>query len=277
MTRVNYSKTTVRNYSFLVRQFLEWLTVPVDEVSSEVIFEYIGVLHNRRLKPKTINCHLNAIRKFFDYLKFEERKDIPNPVKNDYRQIMPKPLPRFLGERELNIVLNHVTNKRDRAICMVMLRSGLRVSEVANLTFPAIDFERRSILVLNGKFRKDRVVYMSDDTIDALCAYIAVRSRSKSRNVFIVHKGLSKGKPISVRGIQKRMEYYAKRTGVSVSCHRFRHTMATQMLNADAMLVTVQELMGHGCVSSTQRYAKVSNTKVRRDYFKAMAIITGKS
>jgi len=53
--------------------------------------------------------------------------------------------------------------------------------------------------------------------------------------------------------------------------------MATQMLNADAMLVTVQELMGHGCVSSTQRYAKVSNTKVRRDYFKAMAIITGKS
>ncbi len=277
LSRVNYSKATVKNYSSLVRLFLGWLTVPIDEVSSEVIFDYIGVLHNRRLKPKTINSHLNAVRKFFEYMKFEERKDIPNPVKNDYRQIQPKPLPRFLGERELSILLNHITHKRDRAICMVMLRCGLRVSEVANLTFPAIDFEGRSILVLNGKFRKDRVVYMSDDTITALQAYMEVRPRSKTRSVFLVHKGLHKGKPISVRGIQKRMEEYAKRTGVPVSCHRFRHTMATQLLNADAMLPTVQELMGHGCVSSTQRYAKISNTKVRRDYFKAMALITGKS
>jgi len=277
MTRVNYSKATVRIYSFLVRQFLEWVTVPMEEVTSDVIFDYLGVLHNRRLKPKTINCHLNAVRKFFDYLKFEERRNIANPVKNDYRQIMPKPLPRFLGERELSILLNHITHKRDRAICMVMLRCGLRVSEVANLTFPAIDFERRSILVLNGKFRKDRVVYMSDDTIDALHAYIAVRPRSKSRSVFLVHKGLYRGKPISVRGIQKRIEYYAKRTRISVSCHRFRHSMATQLPNADAVLVTVQELMGHGRVSSTQRYAKVSNTKVRRDYFKAMALIMGKN
>ena len=277
MARVNYSKPTVKNYWSLVRLFLEWLTVPMDEVTSDVIFDYIGVLHHRRLKPKTINCHLNAIRKFFDYLKFEERRDIPNPVKNDYRQIVPKPLPRFLGERELSILLDHITYKRDRAVCMVMLRCGLRVSEVANLTFPAIDFERRSILVLNGKFRKDRVVYMGDDTIDALRAYTAVRPRSKSRNVFLVHKGLCKGEPISVRGIQKRIEYYAKRTRISVSCHRFRHSMATQLLNADAMLVTVQELLGHECVSSTQRYARVSNTKVRRDYFKAMALITGKN
>jgi len=277
MTRVNYSKATVKNYSSLVRLFLGWVAVPTDQVSSDVIFDYIGVLHHRRLKPKTINCHLNAVRKFFDYLRFEERKDIADPVKNDYRQIMPKPLPRFLGERELNILLNHITHKRDRAICMVMLRCGLRVAEVANLTFPAIDFERRSILVLNGKFRKDRVVYMSDDTIDALHAYLEVRPRSKARNVFLVHKGLHKGKPISVRGIQNRIENYAKRTGVSVSCHRFRHTMATQLLNADAMLATVQELMGHGCISSTQRYARVSNTKVRRDYFKAMAFIVGEN
>jgi len=197
-------------------------------------------------------------------------------VKNDYRQILPRPLPRFLREYELSVLLNHIVDKRDRAICMVMLRCGLRVAEVADLTFLAIDFEHRSILVLNDKFRKDRVVYMSDDTINALHAYMSVRPRSKARSVFLVNKGLHKGKPISIRGIQKRMENYAKRTGVPVSCHRFRHSMATQLLNADAMLATVQELMGHGCVSSTQRYVRVSNTKVRRDYFKAMALITGK-
>jgi site-specific recombinase XerD len=214
---------------------------------------------------------------FYDYLKFEERRGIVNPVKNEYKQILPKPLPRFLKDQELRILLRHVTHQRDRAMLLLMLRCGLRVGELTNLTFPAIDFERRSILVLNGKFRKDRIVYMSDDTIDALHAYIETRPPSKVSRVFLAQKGLYRGKPLSIRGIQKRMEQYAKSTGVSVSCHRFRHTMATQLLNADAMLPTVQQLMGHGCVSSTQRYAKVSNTKVRRDYFKAMAIILGEN
>ena len=85
-----------------------------------------------------------------------------------------------------------------------------------------------------------------------------------------MQKGPHKGKPISIRGIQKRIEYYSKKTGLGISCHRLRHTMATQLLNADAMMVTVQELLGHNCVTSTQRYCKVSNTKVKRDYFKAM-------
>ena len=275
LTRVNYSKTTVRSYAFIVQVFLEWVTVSIDEVTCDVIGEYIDFLHHRRLRPRTINCYLDGIRRFYDFLKFEERRDIVNPVKNEYKQILPKPLPRFLKDQELKILLRHVTHERDRAILMLMLRCGLRVGEVANLTFPAIDFERRSILVLNGKFRKDRIVYMSDDTVDALHAYMKTRLPSKARTVFLVQKGLYRGKPLSIRGIQKRIEKYAKKTGVSVSCHRFRHTMATQLLNADAMLPTVQQLMGHGCVSSTQRYARVSNTKVRRDYFKAMAIIIG--
>ena len=276
LTRVNYSKTTVRNYAFIVKAFLAWVTVPTDEVTFDVIVEYIGSLHHRRAKPKTINCYLNGIQRFYDYLRIEERTNVVNPVKNDYRQIQPKPSPRFLREQEVRILLSHITHKRDLAMSMLMLRCGLRVAEVANLTLPAIDFERRSILVLNGKFRKDRIVYMSDDTVDALQAYLRARRPSKASKVFLVQKGLYRGKPISIRGIQMRIEKYARATGVPVSCHRFRHTMATQLLNADAMLATVQELMGHGCVSSTQRYAKVSNAKVRRDYFKAMAFIMGK-
>jgi site-specific recombinase XerD len=250
-----------------------WLRVPIDEVTSEVIFEYIGFLHNRRLKPKTINAYLDGIRRFYNFLKFEERINIVNPVKSTYRQILPKPLPRFLKEQEIKILFDHITNKRDIAMFMLMLRCGLRVGEASNLTFHSIDFERKYILVLNGKFRKDRIVYMSDDTIDALQAYMKVRPSSRVRKVFLVQKGIYKGKPISVRGIQNRIEYYARKTGLTVSCHRLRHTMATQLLNADAMLATVQELMGHECIISTQRYAKVSNTKVRRDYFKAMELV----
>jgi site-specific recombinase XerD len=277
LKRINYSKITVRNYFFNIRRFSDWLKVPIDEVTPEVIFEYIGFLHNRRLKPKTINSYLHGIRNFYNFLKYEERVIIANPVKSTYRQILPKPLPKFLKEQEIKILFDHITDKRDTAMFMLMLRCGLRVGEVSNLTFHAIDFERKSVLVLNGKFRKDRIVYMSEDTIDALQAYMKVRSSSRVRKIFLVQKGIYKGKPISVRGIQNRIEYYARKTGLTVSCHRLRHTMATQLLNADAMLATVQELMGHECIISTQRYAKVSNTKVRRDYFKAMELVMART
>jgi site-specific recombinase XerD len=273
LRRVNYSKITIKNYFYDIKRFSEWLKVPIDGVTSVAIFEYIGFLHNRRLKPKTINSYLHGIRKFYNFLKYEERINIVNPVKSTYRQILPKPLPKFLKEQEIKILFDHIADKRDIAMFMLMLRCGLRVAEIANLTFHAIDFERKIILVLNGKFRKDRIVYMSNDSIDALQAYIKVKPPSRSRKVFLVQKGLYRGKPLSVRSIQKRIENYAKETGLTVSCHRLRHTMATQLLNADAMLATVQELMGHECIISTQRYAKVSNTKVRRDYFKAMEIV----
>jgi site-specific recombinase XerD len=90
------------------------------------------------------------------------------------------------------------------------------------------------------------------------------------RKVFLVQKGTHKGKPLSVRGIQKRMEYYAKKAGLPVSCHQLRHTMATQLLNADADLVSIQDLLGHSRIKTTQRYCRVSNMKVQRDYFKAI-------
>ncbi len=70
------------------------------------------------------------------------------------------------------------------------------------------------------------------------------------------------------------MEYYARKSGIDVSCHQLRHTMATQLLNAEADLVTIQDLLGHSCITTTQRYCKVSNLKVQRDYFKAIEKVT---
>ena len=84
---------------------------------------------------------------------------------------------------------------------------------------------------------------MSEDARSALLAYLARRS-SKARELFLVQKGPMRGKPLSVRGIQKRIEYYARESKLNVSCHRLRHTMATQLLNADADLATIQDLWG---------------------------------
>ena len=112
---------------------------------------------------------------------------------------------------------------------------------------------------------------------DALVAYLKIRSHYRVKKVFLVEKGNYKGQPISIRGIQKRIEYYAKKTGLKVSCHRLRHTMATQLLNAEAEVETIQDLLGHNWITTTQRYCKVSNLKVQRDYFKAMRNVLQRS
>ena len=253
-----------------LRHFVLWLDVPVEEVTHKKIQAYIDRLRNKRLAPKTINCHLDSIRGFYDYLRYEEEIPITNPVKRGYAQRLSRPLPRYLRNEEVVILLNAIGNRRDQAMFRLMLRSGLRVEETANLSLRAIDAKRRRIVVENGKGAKDRVVYISDDALRTLGQYVKVRPPSRSAKVFLVQKGPHTGKPISVRGIQKRIEYYAKKTGLKVSCHHLRHTMATQLLNADAALVTIQDLLGHSWITTTQRYCRVSNRKVQRDYYTAM-------
>jgi site-specific recombinase XerD len=116
-------------------------------------------------------------------------------------------------------------------------------------------------------------VYLSDDAYEALVQYLRVRPASRVKEVFLVDKGRCRGKAISVHVIQKRLEYYARQARLKVSCHQLRHTMATQLLNADAALVTIQDLLGHTRIKTTQRYCRVSNLKVQRDYHRAMAVI----
>ena len=85
--------------------------------------------------------------------------------------------------------------------------------------------------------------------------------------IFLVEKGIYKGKPLSVRGIQKRAEYYSEKCGVHVSCHQLRHTMATDLLNAGADVVTIQYLLGHSRIKTTLRYARLSNQRARMDFY----------
>src|SRR5512135_3097691 len=271
LKRKNYSVHTLKNYLNILDQFIRWLNVPLLEVTRKEIGLYVDHLLRKRRTPKTITCHLQTIRLFFDYLMNEEGKSILNPVTRISLRL-PKPLPRHLKDDQVRRFFDGITDLRDRAMFMLMLRCGLRVQEVAELTVDAIEYGRRQIFVFHGKGAKDRVVYMSEDARSTLSAYLAKRS-SKARGLFLVQKGPMRGKPISVRGIQKRIEYYARESGLNVSCHRLRHTMATQLLNADADLATIQDLLGHGQITTTQRYCRVANLKVQRDYYKAMKVV----
>jgi site-specific recombinase XerD len=270
---MNISPNTVKNYLNGLKLFVIWLDVPIEETTYRKIIAYMDYLLGKRLKPKTVNCCLNSVCQFYHYLAEEEEVPIINPVKKPNIMKLPRGLPKHLKEEQIEILFNNLKGPRDRAMFMIMLRCGLRVEEVAHLSLGSIDLKRRILFIQDGKGAKDRIVYISNDALHVLLDYLRVRPTNKVKKVFLVEKGPLTGQPISIRGIQKRMEYYVNKTNLRISCHHLRHTMATQMLNADTDLSTIQDLLGHNSIRTTQRYCRISNPKVRRDYFKAMEVI----
>ncbi|MBT8374111.1 MAG: tyrosine-type recombinase/integrase [Deltaproteobacteria bacterium] len=277
LKRRNFSAHTVINYMSSIKLFILWLKVPMESVTYDQISAYIDYLLDKRMHPQSINSNLYRIRGLYDFLHYEKGLSIKNPVRERCGLRLPKPLPKYLRNADVDKFFDTIHKVRDVAIFKIMLRCGLRLEETATLTKEAVDLEQQRLIVYNGKGKKDRVAYISDDANEALVRYLKQRSSSRFKKIFLVEKGIHKGKPISVHGIKKRMEYYAKKSGVKLSCHNLRHTMATQMLNADTDLVTIQTLLGHSRITTTERYGKVHNAKTKRDYFKAMRFITEKA
>jgi len=249
--------------------------VPVEEATPAYVKRYLDLLLEQKMAAKTINDRLAAIRSFYRYLREEENLDINNPAVSGMALRMAKPLPRNIRQSDLDLFFGVITRKRDRAMFMLMLRCGLRVEEVANLSLDDIDYQYSQIVVRCGKGGKDRTTYFNSDAGSALAAYLRVRPPTRKLEIFLVEKGAYKGKPLSVRGIQKRMEYYAKKSNIQITCHQLRHTMATQLLNNGADIVAIQELLGHSKIEQTMRYSKLSGLKARNDYYQAMEKITG--
>ena len=277
LKRRNLAPHTIKNYLHRLRQFAVWAVVPMESITPQDVKGYVDVLLEKNLSAQTINAHIIAIRSYYDFLENEEKLSLPNPAVKRLALRLPKPLPQHLRDSDVEELLKVIEKARDKALFMLMLRCGLRVEEVAQLTLGTIDYQHNQIMIKSGKGAKDRVAYISNDAAEALAAYLRKRPKTKVQQVFLVEKGRYKGAPISVRGIQKRIEYYSKKSGIAVSCHRLRHTMATQLLNADADLVTIQDLLGHNRIETTQRYSKLSNLKAQRDYYKAMDTIMEKT
>ena len=276
MKRKNYSKLTVKNYLNRLKLFFIWVPVRVEATSTTEVKRYIDYLLEKKMSPRSINAHLSTLRGFYDFLIVEEEIPLDNPVAKGKMLREPHPLPRYLHDNDVELFLESISSIRDLAIFMLMLRCGLRVQEVVNLTLDVIDYRRSQILIKSGKGARDRVVYISNDAAVALAKYLRKRPKTNERQIFLAEKGRCRGKPISVRAVQKRVEYYARKSGVSVTCHRLRHTMATQLLNANADIVSIQEILGHSKIKTTQRYSKLLNLKIQRDYFNAMEVVMEK-
>ncbi len=180
LKRKNLSAHTIKNYMNRIDHFTLWLRVPLEKTTRREIGTYVDHLWRRRHAPKTIICHLQTIHLFFEYLIDEEGAAMDNPVRKISIRL-PKPLPRHLKDDQADRLFTIVRDPRDRAMFMLMLRCGLRVEEVAHLTVDAVDYRKRQVFVLHGKGAKDRVVYVSEDAVSALEAYLQKRSSATSR------------------------------------------------------------------------------------------------
>jgi integrase/recombinase XerD len=157
----------------------------------------------------------------------------------------------------------------DRALFLMMLRCGLRVSEVAQLKLDQIDWEQHAVQIEQGKGRKDRRVYMSPDLVASLQQCVAQHPGDRAKgSVFWNRKRTQQ--PLSVKAIQKKMARYAKAAGVTASCHSLRHTFASNLLEHGAEVVAIRDFLGHSQIASSERYAKISSQKIKHEYLRTM-------
>jgi site-specific recombinase XerD len=145
--------------------------------------------------PKTINCYLDSIRGFYDYLIYDEQLQIQNPVKPGDALRMSKPLPRFLRDEQVRALFAQIGDPRNLAIFKLMLRCGLRVEEIAKLRLASVDLKHTQVLC-HGKGAKERVVYLSKDANQALKTYLKVRPYSRAKRLFLVDRGRFGGQPL---------------------------------------------------------------------------------
>jgi len=125
-------------------------------------------------------------------------------------------------------------------------------------------------LRLEGKGRQERVVYLSATVTELLEDYLKQRPPDSPKRIFLNYKG----RPISITGVQLRLGHYCREAGIWITCHQLRHTYASRMVAADVPITSVQKLMGHSSIRTTQLYVRVSDSKVEKDYYAAMSRIT---
>jgi integrase/recombinase XerD len=171
--------------------------------------------------------------------------------------------------KQLFAVIDH---PRDRAIVLVLLRTGMRIGELLDTRLADIDLNEQKIeIMVAQKSRVGRVVYLSEDACAVLRQWLVDRSRKSD---YLFH-GMGRAR-LSYEAVRGRFERYLSQAGLAeagYSLHSLRHTYASELLNAGMRLECLQQLLGHSCIEMTRRYARLTDTTRREEYFRAMALI----
>jgi site-specific recombinase XerD len=261
----NYSLHTVENYGRDLRLFFAPLAKDPGAVSWRDVDAFIQQQHHAHLAATTINRRLNALKHFFEYLVMEAQTLAINPVKPSHFLRRGRPLPKHLTQDQVRALFAQITHPMDHALGLLMLRCGLRVSEVTCLRLEDIDWAQHALRIEQGKGRKDRIVYLSADALAALRTCLALRPAAVPDG-WVFWNQKRPHRALSSKGIQKKIERYAKAAGIKASCHSLRHTFASNLLDAGAEVISIKELLGHASIGSSERYAKLSNQRVKQVY-----------
>ncbi len=290
----NLSQSTIKMYHFYLSDFIEWLKeylgrddVSVDDITYEIIKKYrlnlnrrISYKSNEELKKSTQKTFLVALRAFLKYLVVEEDVNAISPDKI----ILGKPearVPKVLDEEQLERLfavqnLNKRSGIRDRAILETLFSTGLRVSELVALNVADVNLNSGEFTVV-GKGRKVRTVYLSDSAREWIRRYIQTR-RDEFAPLFLRYSGKKMEEEdvdgeslrLSERSVQRMVKKYVTRAGISIDAtpHTLRHSFATGLLREGADLRSVQELLGHSSVSTTQIYTHITSHQLRETHKK---------
>lgn len=277
------SRLTVRNYSHYLRRFAVWLRKQglagkLSEITQELVRQYRLYLsrfsfgQGSSLSRKTQGYHIIALRSFLRWLIKTDRPAL-SPEKIDLPKAESRSL-KFLNGEQVDRLLNaptlsSIVGKRDKAILEVLFSTGLRVSELVSLDRDKIDLLRREFGVI-GKGGRVRVVFLSGRAAEYVKQYIEARN-DNYKPLFVRHKGkfdptLSDEEVrLTPRSVQRMVKKYARkvRLPVDASPHAIRHSFATDLLMAGADLRSVQEMLGHKNIATTQIYTHITNKQLR--------------
>lgn len=272
----HYSRHSIESYALDLQLFFAATPKPISRITWRDVDHFIEQQHGQGLAATTINRRLHAVKRFFDYLVVETERLPANPVKPSHFLKPGRPLPKKLSGQQVKQLFAAIRNRMDRALFLLMLRCGLRVSEVAQLKLSDIDWDQRVLLVRQGKGRKDRWVYLSPDTLEGLRECVAIRPAVVAGEyVFWNQKRMNQ--PLSIKAIQKKMERYAKAGQVAASCHSLRHTFASNLLEEGAEVISIKEFLGHESITTSERYARLSNPKVKQVYLQTIKKVIQKT
>ncbi len=278
----NSSELTLKSYSEDLESLREYFndrlgTIPaVSDVTIGILREYVSYLHECQYARTTIARRLACLRTFFRYCCREKLIDT-NPAKALRTPRIGRKLPHFLSTKQVATLLesppaNNAQGLRDRALLETMYSAGLRVAELVALNVSDWDRDANVIRVL-GKGRKERIALIGSYAARAIYRWLEVRKphpdagSGDSQAIFLNRFG----KRLSTRSVGRMFEKYLKQTGLDriTSPHTLRHSFATHLLDGGADLRSVQELLGHKSLTTTQIYTHVSTRRLRETYEKS--------
>ena len=273
----NYSENTILGYKHELETFSKYLQdrhLDFRKITKEEIWEYLKYLDSAHFANSSLSRHITALRSFYTYL-VEEKEIASNIFKTIHNPKQKRKLPNTLNDEEIRLLLDFKDLKtpRDyeiRLIFELLYATGLRVSELSNIKLSDIDVKERSIKTL-GKGKKERIVFFGDYALSALEDYLKVRSKliKESTDYLFLN---SKGSQLKRASIEQIVDKRVREVCLThhASPHTLRHTFATHMLENGADIRTVQELLGHEKLSTTQIYTHLSNDYLRQEYLHKM-------